>query len=133
MSRSRTPEAYGERMELSPELVADEERTRIGITDLESELAAIAETTAQVPDDEHDAEGSTVGYERARVTALLVSARVHLADLEKAIGRIQRGEEGHCANCGAPIGEERRAALPATQLCLGCAAPRVSGMFGRVI
>jgi RNA polymerase-binding transcription factor DksA len=120
-------------MELSPELVADEAQTRMGITDLEAELAAIAESTAQVPDDEHDAEGSTVGYERARVTALLVTARSHLAELERAIGRIQRGEEGHCANCGAPIGDERRAALPATQLCLACAAPRYSGMFGRVI
>ncbi|HWD53326.1 MAG TPA: hypothetical protein VG412_13070, partial [Acidimicrobiales bacterium] len=35
--------------------------------DLEAELEAIGESTASVPDDEHDPEGSTVGYERARV------------------------------------------------------------------
>ena len=38
----------------------------IVITDLEDDLAAIAESTGKGPDDEHDPEGSTVGFERAQ-------------------------------------------------------------------
>jgi DnaK suppressor protein len=120
-------------MNPSAALVAEEERTRVGIADLQSDLAAIAESTALVPDDEHDAEGSTVGYERARVTALLASAKGHLAELHVAIDRVQRGDAGHCDDCGTVIPAERLAALPAARLCMACATPRSSGMFGRVI
>lgn len=126
-------ETYGAVMEPSASLVADRDRTRVGIADLEGELAAIAESTVLVPDDEHDAEGSTVGFERARVTALLNAARHHLVDIEGAVIRAQRGEMGHCERCGTVIGAERLAALPATVLCVECAAPRSSGMFGRVL
>jgi DnaK suppressor protein len=120
-------------MEPTAELVADEERTRASITDLEADLAAIAESTALGPDDEHDAEGSTVGYERARVTGLLLTARGHLADLHVAIDRVRRDEAGYCDECGTLIPAERLAALPTARLCVSCLAPRRSGMFGRVI
>jgi DnaK suppressor protein len=120
-------------MEPSAELVADEERTRLGIVDLEADLAGIAESTALVPDDEHDAEGSTVGYERARVTALLLNARHHLDALHLAIDRVQRGDAGHCDHCGAVIPAERLAALPTARLCMPCSTPRRSGMFGRAL
>lgn len=120
-------------MEPSAELVAEEEQTRAGIADLEAELGAIAESTALGPDDEHDAEGSTVGYERARVTALLASARHHLAEVHRALDRVQRGEAGHCDECGAVIPAERLAALPTTRLCVSCRTPRSSGMFGRLL
>jgi DnaK suppressor protein len=120
-------------MEPSAELVSDEERTRASIDDLTADLAAIAESTALVPDDEHDAEGSTVGYERARVSALLLTARRHLADLHMAIDRVRRDEAGHCEECGAEIPAERLAALPSARRCVACLSPRRSGMFGRVI
>ncbi len=118
-------------MDPSVELVADEARTRAGVADLEADLAAIAESTALVPDDEHDAEGSTVGYERARVTALLGNARRHLAELQAMMDRVRRGDAGRCDDCGAAIPAERLAALPTARLCVGCSAPRRSGMFGR--
>jgi DnaK suppressor protein len=120
-------------MEPSAELMAEERRTRAGIADLESDLAAIAESTALVPDDEHDAEGSTVAYERARVTALLAAERDHLGAVRTALDRVQRGEAGHCDDCGATIPAERLAALPTARQCVACAAPRSSGMFGRLI
>ena len=118
-------------MEPSAELVADEERTRASIADLEADLAAIAASTALVPDDEHDPEGSTVGYERSRVTALLTAARRHLSEVQVSIDRVQRGDVGHCDDCGAAIPAERLAALPTARLCVACSAPRFSGMFGR--
>ena len=98
------------------------------IADLEVELDAIAAATAEGPDDEHDAEGSTVGYERARVEGLLARARRDLAGVEVASARVSSGTYGVCTGCGGAIGGERLAALPATEVCVTCAfASRRSG------
>jgi len=90
--------------------------------DLESELEAIAESTASVPDDEHDPEGSTVGYERARVSALLARAHEEIEDLEAALERVAGETYGRCESCGAAIGRERLVALPSATRCVDCAA-----------
>jgi DnaK suppressor protein len=91
------------------------------IADLESDSAAIAEATAEGPDDEHDAEGSTVGYERARVGGLLARARLELADLDEAAARLASGTYQRCETCGGDIGEARLEALPTTRRCVSCA------------
>ncbi|HEX3947889.1 MAG TPA: TraR/DksA C4-type zinc finger protein [Acidimicrobiales bacterium] len=92
------------------------------VADLEAELAGIVSTAAaSPPDDEHDVEGSSVGFERARVAALLDHARRHLGDLNRAVRARAAGHYGSCAGCGRPIGAERLSALPATRYCVGCA------------
>jgi DnaK suppressor protein len=107
-------------------LRAARSRARMREADLKRELIGIAESTAEVPDDEHDAEGSTVGYERARVAALLALAERELFELEAARGRVATGTYQCCQRCGAEIPAERLAALPATRICFGCAT-RESG------
>jgi len=97
------------------------------VDDLERELAAIAESTVAGPDDEHDAEGSTVGYERARVGALLDQARRRLAAIDGAIARAKNGQYGRCDACGEPIGVERLQALPTATRCVRCASLRPFG------
>jgi DnaK suppressor protein len=96
-------------------------RARMREADLKRELIGIAESTAEVPDDEHDAEGSTVGYERARVAALLALAERELFELESARERVAAGTYQCCQGCGAEIAAERITALPATRICFGCA------------
>lgn len=91
------------------------------VDDLEDELAGIVEQQRAVaPDDEHDAEGSTIGFERARVAALLAHAREVVADLEQAQARLAAGTYGRCSACGEPIAEERLAARPTARRCVGC-------------
>ncbi len=90
--------------------------------DLREELRAIGETTAQGPDDEHDVEGSSVGYERARVTSLLIRCRADIVELEAAIARLTDGTYRRCQRCQAQIPLERLEALPATRFCVSCAA-----------
>lgn len=97
---------------------------RASAADLRLELADIAEATASGPDDEHDAEGSTIGYERARVTALLGQTQRRVADLELAVERIQAGAYERCERCGSEIGAARLDAVPATRWCVACAAER---------
>ena len=97
--------------------------------DLRSELdGIIAAQESDPPDDEHDVEGSSVGFERARVTALLAAAEANLVDLREADERLAAGEYGRCQVCGRQIGAERLAALPTTRRCVMCAAPAGRGL-----
>lgn len=89
--------------------------------DLRRELAAIGESTEAGPDDEHDAEGPTVGYERARVTALLQAVENEIARFDDAIERRREGRYGRCADCDGKIAPERLFALPGVDRCADCA------------
>jgi DnaK suppressor protein len=82
-------------------------------------VAASADSNA---DDEHDPEGSTIAFERAKVSALVQEARAYLADLERAQARLDAGIYRICEHCGGPIAAERLAARPATRVCVACAA-----------
>jgi DnaK suppressor protein len=115
--------------EVRARLLESRAGTEALIADLEAEAAAIADSTAESPDDEHDAEGSTVGYERARVGALLARERSALTEIEAALERAALGEYGSCEQCGAPIGADRLVALPTTTTCVTCAA-RGAGASG---
>lgn len=103
---------------------ADLADARARVADLRRELAEIAEATALVPDDEHDAEGSTIGFERARVAALLALSQRRVVDLDAAVARVSAGTYQSCEKCGDDIGAERLDALPATRVCVCCANRR---------
>lgn len=103
------------------------------VDDLRAELDAIGESTSAGPDDEHDAEGSTVGYERARVSALLSAAEAALGRLDEAVDRRRAGAYGRCAECNEQIAPERLGALPGATRCTRCAARATrAGRAGRV-
>ena len=110
------------------ELVAAEEllareRGRLTATEagLAAELAAVVDASDRANlDDEHDPEGSTVGYERARVASLLDVVRSRRRDLAAAAERLRTGTYGRCASCGQPIGPERLSAYPTAVECVGC-------------
>lgn len=73
-------------------------------------------------DDEHDPEGATIAYERAKVIALLRSTRQRLDALEAALRQLDEGGGyGTCTGCGEPIGAERLDALPGISTCVACA------------
>jgi DnaK suppressor protein len=80
----------------------------------------VAGTDAGSSDDEHDPEGSTIAFERARVSTLVSQGRAYLDELEQAQGRIANGTYGVCEHCGAAIPRERLAALPTARTCVHC-------------
>ena len=114
-------------------LAHEEVRLADQIAFFERELEeVIAAATTTVPDDEHDAEGTTIGFERARIISLLESTRARLAASRDARQRVEAGDYGRCRSCGGPIGAERLAALPSAQTCVDCgqgdtAHPRLTG------
>ncbi|MFN2503993.1 MAG: TraR/DksA family transcriptional regulator [Acidimicrobiales bacterium] len=100
------------------------ERERVAATEagLAAELEAVVEASAGANlDDEHDPEGATVGFERARLVSLLEHARRRLADLDDAAERLRAGTYGTCERCGQPISVERLAAHPTAVMCVSCA------------
>ena len=99
-------------------------RARDGLKDLQAEYAALADPSAVALDDEHDSEGSTVGFERARVAGLLDRARRLITELEAAVRRVDDGSYGYCESCGSQIGAERLGALPSTRQCIECVTAR---------
>ncbi len=111
-------------------LAAATARTERTVADLRAEMEALAGATAGSPDDEHDAEGSTIGFERARVRALADAAEVRLRALRAAAGRAGTAAAGSCTVCGSPIGADRLEALPATDRCVRCAPGPAGGSGG---
>jgi DnaK suppressor protein len=83
----------------------------------------IASAAAVATDDEHDPEGTTA-FERQHVAALVSQAREHLAEIDRALQRLDADSYGTCERCGRPIGADRLAARPTATTCIGCAALR---------
>jgi DnaK suppressor protein len=104
-------------------LVADRARTAAQVAAVIADFDDIVAAADDVAtDDEHDPEGSTIAFERSRVTALADQARRHLAELDLALAAVAAGRYGVCERCGGPISTDRLAARPSATTCIGCAA-----------
>ena len=74
------------------------------------------------PDDEHDAEGSTVGFEATHRERAARSRAARLSELDAALEQPDAGGLRACEECGLAIPPERLAALPETRRCAACSA-----------
>jgi DnaK suppressor protein len=105
-------------------LNAEREKTTARIAALTAEWDDIVAATADANvDDEHDPEGSTIAFERARVSTLLSQGRAYLGELELAQRRVEDGTYGVCARCGSAIPPERLQARPVARTCTQCPPP----------
>lgn len=95
-------------------------------------LEQIAETAAQLEeiiqssqfvatDDEHDPDGSTVAFERSKLSSMLSHSRTRLAEVMLAIERLEGGTYGICEECNCSIPVDRLMARPAARHCVVCA------------
>lgn len=66
-------------------------------------------------DPEHPSNPPVV--ERVPDLSILTKVEGELADVERALGRLDDGTYGICQACGAAIGDERLAAHPAMPFC----------------
>ena len=114
-----------EQAALAALLAAEQQRTAARIDALNRDFDDIVEGAEMAnADDEHDPEGSTIGFERSQVAALLAQARAHQAELAEAQQRLERGTYGRCERCRGPIGLERLRAVPTAAACVACATAR---------
>ena len=61
--------------------------------------------------------------DRAMAQAVDARRRGRLQRIEAALGRIEDGEYGYCAECGDEIPPKRLAIEPTIERCVDCAAP----------
>ena len=102
-------------------LEAERSRSEHRLQSLREELASVIEGSRwNTDDDEHDPEGSTIAFERAKIAALIGDAESELRELDAAAARLAAGTYGVCDRCGTAIPAIRLEALPAARRCVQC-------------
>ena len=69
-------------------------------------------------DDQADAGSKT--FEREHQLSLANNSRELLAQVHRALGRLDDGTYGVCESCGGPVGKARLQAFPRATLCVAC-------------
>lgn len=100
---------------------------------LEEERAAIRQQLADLgadPDREGPvdlafhggfADSAQLTAERARLLSLIEGMRENLADIDRALAKLEAGSGfGVCERCGNDVGDERMEAIPWARLCIAC-------------
>jgi DnaK suppressor protein len=105
-------------------LLLDEERKRIvdaieylheeSPRNIEDELGEIAGRGG----DNHLGDMATVTFDRELDEGLEEGAQQTLAQIDRALARLDDATYGTCERCGKPIGEERLRARPWATLCI---------------
>jgi RNA polymerase-binding transcription factor DksA len=67
--------------------------------------------------DQHPADMASETFERAKDLSILLGMEAKIADVERALERLDAGTYGVCEACGQPIGEARLEAWPAARFC----------------
>jgi RNA polymerase-binding transcription factor DksA len=121
-STSTSASPATDRAALATALADDRARTAARLEALTRDVDRIVEDTALTPpDDEHDPDGATIGFERAQLIHLRDDAQAHLTDLDAAETRLAAGTAPMCEGCGAPIPLQRLLARPTARRCVSCA------------
>lgn len=69
----------------------------------------------------HDqADVGASSFERDHELTVLANERDKLAQIDRALARIEDGSYGQCESCGEPIGKMRLMAFPRATLCMPC-------------
>jgi len=74
--------------------------------------------------DENFADSGQVAAEKGEHRVLANSIQEALADVERALQKLDEGTYGRCENCESEITEARLEAMPATRYCIDCASRR---------
>ena len=68
--------------------------------------------------DENFADSGQVAAEQGENKALLNQLNEQLAEVARALAKMDDGTYGQCERCGEPISEARLEAMPATRYCI---------------
>lgn len=86
----------------------------------EADSLALEHEPGDVQFDEEGGEGGTSNVDRELDLVLSAQARAAIADIDRALAKIDAGTYGTCEQCGAEIPHARLQALPHATLCVGC-------------
>jgi len=106
---------------LKEALIAERERLHREIEDLDANLAESLESSSEEsPYDQHMAETAAVTLDREIDLTLEENARARIAQIDRALVKLESGTYGTCDKCGASIGEDRLRIAPFATLCIDC-------------
>ncbi len=89
------------------------------LSGLEDELTGLMRDSGDGAGQDQADMGAT-SFERDHELTVLNSERDKLAQIERALARIDDGTYGVCESCGNPIGKMRLMAFPRATLCMTC-------------
>jgi RNA polymerase-binding transcription factor DksA len=67
---------------------------------------------------QHSADVATETFEREKDFSILEQVEAELADVDRALRRLDEGTYGTCEACGNSIGDDRLEAMPAARFCI---------------
>jgi RNA polymerase-binding protein DksA len=105
--------------EIRSELDSQARELRGEITEAESAWAALQRDSGEGSGDDQ-ADAGTKTFEREHEMSLAANSRDLLAQVERALQRLDNSTYGICENCGNPIGKARLQAFPRATLCVTC-------------
>jgi len=105
--------------EVLGELNEQREHSHAVLRSQESELTGLMRDSGDGAGQDQADLGAT-SFERDHELTVVNSERDKLAQIERALGRIDDGSYGVCESCGAPIGKMRLMAFPRATLCMRC-------------
>ena len=91
---------------------------------LEEERGQLKSQLAELDDDgdlsydENFADSAQVAGQQGANRALAGQLKENLAEVERALAKMDEGTYGRCERCGKEIGEARLEAMPATRFCI---------------
>ena len=81
----------------------------------DAEAATLKDVSAP---DQHPADVGSKTFERDKDMSILYGVEAELADMERALRRLDEGTYGRCEACGRRIGAARLQARPAARFCI---------------
>ena len=102
----------------------DETTARATLAEEREHLVSQLQDLTGVSYDENFADSGQVAAEQGENRALVSKLEETLADVERALAKLDDGTFGTCESCGKEIGEARLEAMPSTRFCIDCAAGR---------
>jgi RNA polymerase-binding protein DksA len=99
----------------------NEHRGRLSrqLQDQEAELVGLMRDAGDGAGQDHADMGAT-SFERDQELTVVANEREMLAQIDRALARIEDGSYGICESCGSPIGKMRVMAFPRATLCMTC-------------
>ncbi len=95
------------------------ERVRSGFDDEHLHDESEDESTSELSHlAQHPADTGSETFEREKDFSILEQVEAELADVERALARLEEGSYGRCDACRQPIDDERLAAMPAARFCI---------------
>lgn len=106
---------------LKKKLLRERERALREIEELDADLSkSLEDSSGGSPYDQHMAETAAATLNREIDLTLQDNARAALAQIDRALHKLEEGTYGLCDKCGQSIGEGRLSIAPFATLCVDC-------------